>query len=661
MRDMIRFIFVFPLIFGFFVGLASAEPDHRIQSVKIFLNQGNPEQAVRRAGELLASPKLTEESRLALLKLIMEAEIFRATASHYQDVSKAVAAIETLIKEFPDVIDRPELLWEVAWLYWRKGDDELSLIAAGIVKDRFHDSKEATKAWLLIARLHIKHKKYNLARNALLQHGIRVEEESREQALGNVWIAIVDFEESRFEQAYTGLDTEYRRHPEIIEAEERLFAIYIQMLARHGKSKLAIDYADKFLKQYVKGFYVPHIRLLRADMQREQEGVNLGAIQKEYEIISVGEAETVVGKKAFMRKMMLQYRDHQDYNTLKPVIIALKRIANQNQLSEVEDESLLYQARLWMKVSKEDPDQAPKQATTAALEDYARVISSPYPKFVDQALDEGMKAFVDHIDQLIREEKWMQVVVSWERFPQLRPKNWSAAQLRFGVAHALRMLMEYEQSEALLKQLYQQSADSVWGHKVMLEQARLWLDRGDKDGVKRVMAWLSENEFTLYRPEMLLLVARMQLKNGNASAASQTLISVAAVDIALEERGDFWKAQAHIAEKLSRWHVAAYAWRQYSETAGADKNMAVLEQANNMFKAKDYSKAEALYTLIPEDKRTAAWEYKFSMCQLNTGKLRQATERLERLKLNKEAGIYASLAALALAERQADELLEGYP
>jgi predicted negative regulator of RcsB-dependent stress response len=33
-------------------------------------------------------------------------------------------------------------------------------------------------------------------------------------------------------------------------------------------------------------------------------------------------------------------------------------------------------------------------------------------------------------------------------------------------------------------------------------------------------------------------------------------------------------------------------------------------------------------------------------------------ERLERLKTEKEAGIYASLAALALAEKQADELLE---
>ena len=57
------------------------------------------------------------------------------------------------------------------------------------------------------------------------------------------------------------------------------------------------------------------------------------------------------------------------------------------------------------------------------------------------------------------------------------------------------------------RRLYEEAAGSVWGHKVKLEQVRLWLDRGDKDGFKRVMRWLSQNEFTLYRPEMLLLAA----------------------------------------------------------------------------------------------------------------------------------------------------------
>lgn len=359
--------------------------------------------------------------------------------------------------------------------------------------------------------------------------------------------------------------------------------------------------------------------------------------------------------------MMLQYRDSKDYNTLKPVIIALKRVANQNQLSEVENESILHQARLWVRVVKGDAEHAPRQAATAALEDYAKVTSSPFPALVGQALKEGKQAFITYIEKLIAEEKWMQVVVVWERFPQLRPKDRSASQLQYGVAHALRMLMEYEQAEVLLEHLYQLSSDSVWGHKVMLERARLWLDRGDSDGVERVMEWLSENEFTLYRPEMLLLAARMQLKSGNASAASQTIVSVAAADVAFEERGGYWKAQANIAEKLSRWHVAAHAWRQYGETAGADKSMALMEQANSMFKARDYRKAEALYETVPEKDRTAAWEYRFSICQINSGKLRQAMERLERLKSDKKAGIYASLAALALAERQADDLLETHP
>ncbi len=654
---MIRFIVV-TLITGLINGPAFAEPDSRVQGVRIFLSQGNPEQAIQTAEKLLAAPKLSEENRLALLQLIAEAEEFRAAAAHYQDVSRAVDALSTLIKEFPDDVDEAALLWKTAWLYWKSGVDKLALTTARKLKGRFHTSDYATKAWLLMARIHIDQKKYNTARNDLLQHGIRVEDGSREQALGRVWMAIVDFEEAHFKASFAALDAVYKLRPEIIETEERLFSTYIRMLHYHGNREDALILADRFLKQYVKGIYVPHVRLLRADIQSRQKGADLDTVQKEYEILSISEAETTVGKKAFMRKMMLQYRDSNDYGTLKPVIIALKRIASQNQLSEIENESILYQARLWVRVAKEDPDHAPRQATTAALEDYARVSGSAYPVFAGQALEEGKQTFIAYVEELVAEQKWMQVVVVWERFPQLRPEGLSAARLQFGVAHALRMLMEFEQAEVLLERLYRQSANSVWGHKVMLERARLWLDRGDADGVERVMAWLDENEFTLYRPEMLLLVARMQLKSGNAAAASQTIVSVAATDIAVEERGNYWKARARIAEALSRWYVAAHAWRQYGETVGADRSRAVMEQANNMFKAEDYRKAEALYGAVPEDDRDAAWRYRFSICQVHTGKRRQAMERLERLKTEKEAGIYASLAALALAEKQADELLE---
>ncbi|MES0371699.1 MAG: hypothetical protein ABUK11_05415 [Mariprofundaceae bacterium] len=655
---MIRTILASILAIGLTGGLAVAEPSGRVQGVRIFLNQGNPEQAIQTAGKLLASPKLTEEDRFALLQLVAEAEEFRAASRHYQDVSRAIAAIKTIIKEFPDDVDEPAMLWKSAYLYWRKGAEKLAMSTARNLKDRFHDSDYATKALLLMARIHISQKKYNFARNDLLQHGIRVEDDSRSQKLGNVWIAVVDFEEFRFKESYSAFNEVYQINPRIIEADQRLFATYIRMLYRYGDRSAAISYADKFLKRYIKGVYVPHIRLLRADMLSEQKGVSLDEIRKEYELIAIAEAETTVGKKAFMRKMMLQYRDSKDYATLKPVIIALKRIANQNQLSVVENESILFQARLWIRVVESDAEHAPRQASIAALEDYAKVSSSPFPTLVEQAQLEGKQSFITYIEKLIADEKWMQVVVVWERFPQLRPKDRTASQLQYGVAHALRMLMEYEQAEPLLEHLYQLSSDSVWGHKVMLELTRLWLDRGDADGVERVMAWLSENEFTLYRPEMLLLAARMQLKSGNASAASQTIVSVAAEDVAFEERGGYWKARAHIAEKLSRWHVAAHAWRQYAKTAKADKSLALMEQANNMFKARDFAKAEVLYEAVPEEARSAAWKYRFSICQVNSGKLRQATERLERLKADKKAGIYASLAALALAERQADYLLE---
>jgi len=658
---MSRLIIVFSLIAALLCSQAYAATNSRIQGVRIFLNQGNPEQAIKTAESVLTEPQLTEEDRLALLSLIAEAEEFRAVASHFQDVDKAVAAIQTLIKEFPNAVDEPELLWKSAWLHWRRGANKLALTIARDVKNRFPDSRATTKSWLLMARIHIDHSKMNLARNDLLQYGIRVEDDSREQGLGYVWIAVVDFEESRFKEALKGLDSVYQSRPEIIELEERLFATYIHVLFRQGRTNDAYTLSEKFSKRYSEGVYVPGVRLLRADIRHGRKDVDFVSLQKEYEIIANNEAETDVGKKAFMRKIMLQYRESGDYKTLKPVVIALKRLASQNQLSEIEDESILYQARLWVRLMESDPENAPQQAVVAALEDYARVSVSEYGELAAFAVSEGRALFIRHVEALIAQRKWTQVVVSWERFPQLRPMDQDAALLQFGVAHALRMLMEYEQSEALLDHLYQQSAGSVWGHKVMLERARLWLDRGDANGVKAVMIWLNENEFTLYRPEMLLLAAQMQLKQGDASAASQTIVSVGASDVALEARGEYWKTRANIASKLSRWHVAARAWREYGNASGADKALSLMAQADSLFKAREYLKAEALYAKIHKDSQTPAWRYRYSICQIKTGKWRQGIDRLEALKADSSAGVYASMAALALAERKADELLESAP
>jgi len=658
---MLHLLIVFSLITGLFCGQALAATSSRVQGVRIFLNQGNPEQAIDTAESLLTEPQLAEEDRLMLLRLIAEAEEFRAVASHFQNVSKAVAAIQTLIKEFPSDVDEPELLWKSAWLHWRRGADKVAMATARDVKTRFPDSKTTTKAYLLMARIHIELKKYNLARNDLLQYGIRVDDDSREQALGNVWIAVVDFEESRFKQAMNGLDSVYKLRPELVELEERLFATYILALHQQGLTDDAFILAEKFLKRYSKGEYLARVRLLRADIRHSQKDVDLAALQKEYEIIANNEAETDVGKKAFLRKIMIQYGENNDYKTLKPVVIALKRLASQNQFSEIEDESILYQARLWVRLAAKDPEHAPTQASIAALEDFARVSGSEYEQLAASAVSEGREAFISYLEGLIAEEKWMQVVVTWERFPQLRPMDQDAALLQFGVANALRMLMEYEQAEALLNHLYELAAGSVWGHKVMLERARLWLDRGDADGVKEVMSWLNENEFTLYRPEMLLLAAQMQLKQGDASAASQTMVSVGASDVALEARGEYWKTRANIAVRLQRWHVAARAWREYGKAAGADRQLALLEEANTLFKAKEYRKAEDLYAKIPETSQTPVWKYRYSICQIKTGKRTQGIERLELLKSDASAGVYASMAALTLAERKADELMENYP
>ncbi|MDQ7002392.1 MAG: hypothetical protein Q9N02_06855, partial [Ghiorsea sp.] len=59
--------------------------------------------------------------------------------------------------------------------------------------------------------------------------------------------------------------------------------------------------------------------------------------------------------------------------------------------------------------------------------------------------------------------------------------------------------------------------------------------------------------------------------------------------------------------------------------------------------------------------QTPAWKYRYSVCQLKSGKWNQAIERLKTLKANPDAGIYASVASLTLAEREAERLIKENP
>ncbi len=630
----------------------------KAQAVRTYLYNGNPVQAIQTAQTLLTNAGLQNDERQILFELIVQAESLISKAQHYEDVSAAVQAIETLLKEFPNTTNEAALRWEIATLYWNQNNLEEAQTTITDLQARFPHHKDTEGSWMMQGKIHFLNKNYSESRNAFLRYAILVPSESKQGYEVQMWTALIDYEEKRYRTSLTTLKHIMRQQPQLITQQESIYARYILLLDIQNEKTLALKHAKRFIKQYKQGRHSAAIRLLDADLRAASPRANREKILKAYGLLALKEADTVVGRKAFMRKMMLQTQTKKTYRAIKPVIIALKRIANQNQLSEIEDEAFLHEASLWEKVALNDNNHAPKGAAEAALRQFTQASSSVNHRIAKQAQRKGDIAFKRQMKQLIKQKQWLKAVSLWEKYPNFRPPSDEAAKLRYDVAHGLRLLMEYEQAETILKQLYGYADGSVWGEKVMLERARLWHDKNDPQGVSHIMRWLDTHEYTLYRPEMLVLVARMQLQNKDAVAAAHTLKFVLPEDIAPDAQAEYWQVVARSSERLSRWHIAARAWRMYAKQDVDDLLQAQLNEANALFKGNDFIPAERLYEKTPKSLKNATWKYRYSICQLKSGKWSQALERLEKLKYDPDAGIYASMAALELAEREGDRLLE---
>jgi len=202
---------------------------------------------------------------------------------------------------------------------------------------------------------------------------------------------------------------------------------------------------------------------------------------------------------------------------------------------------------------------------------------------------------------------------------------------------------------------------SINGQRIMMERAQLWLDRQDPGAIKKIMRWLNRHEFSIYRPDMLLIIARMQMQQGQVDQARQTLVSVRIGDIAPQGRATYWQTMAGIAEALSEWHRAASAWQFYRQVPDTDKQAGLNNQTEDLFKGEEFAAALDLYQQVPEEKRQASWQYHVGVCQLRTGAIKQGTERLKTLAANGEAKRFAALAKLTLADQQAKKLLGATP
>ncbi|OIO67421.1 MAG: hypothetical protein AUJ57_11345 [Zetaproteobacteria bacterium CG1_02_53_45] len=636
--------------------MSQAEESDRISAARIYLNSGNPEQAIRTAERHLKSADTLPSERLGLLRLIADAEVMQATHKHFENIKPAVRAIETLNREFPNNPKAAEFRWQMAWLQWQSGNSKQAVISTREIIAKDQQPENLRRAWLLMTRIHLQQNNFAYARSDLLQYGLQVDHQSREQAIGMAWLAIVDQGESRLEVAYKSLQKVYQQWPDIITGEPLLFSAYIHILYAFDKPKQTFTQTEAFLDRYISTPEAASVRLIHADLLAARKETMPEAI-KEYGILASSQAETAIGLKAFIRKLMLDVGDEQQREKLLPAMVALKKIADTNQLSLIEDEAMLALARLWSRIDEPSAD----KLNSPALQTYARAALSHDTRIAGAASEEGSHWLHKSLQEMLNREMWLKAVSIWQQYPQLRPDSLSSQDLRLGVAHAMRMLMLFAGAEELLNELYQDNGSNIRGQRAKMELAKLWMDRQDKDGVEKIMHWLNRNEFTIYRPEMLVTVARIQFTQKRYEAARQTIDTVNAGDIAAESRANYWQIKAEISEVLALWHGAATAWGEYRQSNDADALAGLKNQARSQFEAGEFADARKLYSAMDEASRDASWHYHMAICELKTGAIAQGTERLQKLATQSDAGTYGSLAKLALADQQANSLLGEKP
>ncbi|MDX8390331.1 MAG: tetratricopeptide repeat protein [Mariprofundaceae bacterium] len=628
---------------------AYAEISERVLGANIYLKQGNPVQAINTSRTQLENKDISTDDRHALLKIVARAEEMQSGFRHYEEVEVAIRAYRTLLKEFPKDRNIHSYQWKIAWLQWKNGglNDARDAIRA-LLNENISDNI-ATNSWLMLARIQIDTLKYGDARRSLLQYGLRAEDSPKAQAEGFAWTAIIDFVEQRYQAAFRGFQQAINADRESVLGTTRLFSIWIQTLSKLNKQDDAFKYAKQFLKRYVEGYHVPAVRLIHADLLAKNE--QWKEAEKAYVLLAERQAETMVGKQAFVRKIMMQNRNESNPRILRPVLIALKKLADENQLTRFEAEVTLGMAQIWSRIGQNN-----LSASRHALNYYAHTGEmKSYGDLSQQAKQEGEHLLKRQLQQLLKEELWLKAIVLWERFPQLRPVK--AEKLRFGIAHALRMLLDFDRAEEILDKIYKTAKNSVWGQKVKLEQARLWLDRKDSDGYLKVMRWLNNNQFTLYRPEMMLVAAGLQLAQGNSDAASQALTAIEPTDLTMELRDDYWQFRAESSEALGRWYAASTAWKNHRKLDPEKNKGSLVRQADALRMAKEFSKAETIYLQVPEEEQNAAWHYHLALCEFQSGKWQQSKERLQAVIKRSDAGAFAAMARLELAEHRTRILL----
>lgn len=631
------------------MGICHAADENNINTARAFLTKGQPHRAISLAQKLLTNTGLSNDQRFELLLLRAESEEKLAVATNYDNAQLSIRAYQDLHKEYPARFGAAKMHWKVAWLSWnQKKFDQADSALQAIIQD-YPNSPQVKRAAVLHARYLIQRSRFQAARATLFRYfGLGSDISDLEETEGLVWLAIIDDADGNQELAFRSMVDAYAIHPEVIEGNPFLYATYIRLLSLYEDRQVQFVHTLRFLKKFSPAPEALAVRLLQADILVERG--NIQEADTIYGVLASNHMETAVGKRAFMRQLMQRHKDVSNTKQLKQALDELSQVVAHNQLSETETEATLYQARILMKLGMDDP-----AYLSRAVASYAIAASSESPsEFADAALGEGKKLLRRHIRNTLEQQDWLQAVVLWKRYPQIRPAN--DRKLAFGIAQAYIRLMDFEHAEEMLDDLYAEAGNSVWSHRIVLEKARIWADRNAADGVLKIMRWLAKHEKTLYRQDLLLIVAKIQNAQGEASAASQTLANINPDDLTSELRKTYWFTKAGINLNLKRWHTAADAWKQLADANKGDKKWQYVgEQAEALIQSKDYIGAETVLLKMPASEQKAAWHYAMALCALNTGRWNKAREHLTPLTAPDSEHDYQLRARLLLAQEKADQ------
>jgi len=639
------------MLFALPCAQAATAASKRVQGVNNFIQRGEIGMAISTANALLKDTKLASGERRGLLQALARAEYLRTSSAGYERVDEAIKAYKALIKEFPKQVDVAKLQWKIAWLYWNHGNPEQADAAAQTILQDYPSSSEVKKAALLRARIMIKKGRYSNARFLLLEHfGLGSAVGSRDEAEGIAWMGVVDFADHRPAQAWKSLRRANAMAPDLIRKDSTLYATYVQLLARQHRDKKALREATDFIKHYISSPEGPAIRLLRADLLAD-EGRTDDANEL-YGILANSYGNTLVGKKAQVRKMMLDIGASKDPKRLEKTVHALDQLAASNQLSDVEAEARLGQARLLTRLGAADP----KRLDDAIAYD-AMVAASVQADIVPVATREGTALMDKRLHALLDQHAWLQAVLLWKRYPQLRPGQ--DTMLAFGIAGAYAELADYDHAEALYRRLYGKAEGSLLGQRIMLHMARLWLARGDRDGADKVMRWLSTHNDDLYRQEMLLTAAQMQAAQGGFAAAQKTMAGIDPQSLSAHLLPAYWRTTAVLHADRKQWQDAADAWSKAVALDAGDARWQDLRTlAHALMQAGDHAAAGRALQAIPDAERDAGWSFAMALCNAGTGHWDTASRQLQSLADAKPANAYTLRAQMALADHEAHRLEE---